>query len=374
MTVWASTVGASIVGAPTVAASGGGRDRAVDLVRVLAVAAVVVGHWSNAHLVLRDGQLVLDYVVLLVPSVSPVTLLLQVMPLVFVVGGYANAAAWRSARAAGMAPTAWSRTRARRLLDPAAALVSCWVLGGALLVLGGLDVGQVLALARNALGVLWFLAVYAPMSAVTPWTTRLQERLGGRAVVGLAVLAIAADAAGRAGVPLVAWTNVAWVWLAFHQLGHWWQARGTVAPGPACALLLGGAATVAVLVGTGVAPVSMIDRANSTPPSTALLALGVAHAGAVLLLHAPLRRMAERPSLWRILAPANALAGLAYLWHVTALTLVGLVLVRPGAWPDPPVASAAWWALRLPWLLPLVATTAVLVTLAARAHRPGTAP
>lgn len=349
------------------------RDRSVDLVRVVAVAVVVVGHWLNAQLSVQGGRLTLDYVVLLVPATRYVTLALQVMPLVFLVGGYANAASWRAARDRQTSYGTWLRTRTGRLLGPAATLVGCWAAGGLMLVVLGVEAGQVAALARHALGVLWFLAVYVPAVAAAPVSMRLHERYGWRVVVALAVLAVTAELAGTAlGVPLVRWTNLAWVWLAFHQLGHCWQQRGTVPARIASALLLGGATTLGVLLATGVSPANMIDRANTTPPSVALLALGLAHAGAVFGLQPALRRLADRTRVRRLLGPANALVMLAFLWHVTAMLLVGLALVLPGSWPAPAVTSPAWWALRLPWLGLLTALTVVLVSAAARAVRRGT--
>src|SRR3712207_8362855 len=46
--------------------------------------------------------------------------LVQVMPVVFLVGGYANAASWTSHRGRGGSGAAWVRARALRLLRPAA--------------------------------------------------------------------------------------------------------------------------------------------------------------------------------------------------------------------------------------------------------------
>lgn len=113
----------------------------------------------------------------------------------------------------------------------------------------------------------------------------------------------------------------------------------------------------------------MIDRANTTPPSVALLALGAAQAGGVLLLHSHLRRLAARPRVAAALDRAGALAVFAYLWHVTAMLLVALAVVLPGNWPTPPVASSGWWALRPAWVLVSAAAAAALLVLAARARR-----
>jgi len=317
------------------------------------VGVVVLGHWLGAVVTVEGGAPRAGHVLLLAPQLQAVTLVLQVMPLFFLVGGYANAASLRAATGA----RTWLRGRYRRLLVPTAALVGAWAALGGLLVAAGLDAGLVTTGARHALGPLWFLAVYLGVVAVAPVLLRLHDRHGLGVVAALAALATATDALATVA-PVVGWANLAWVWLALHQLGIAWQAGALRRPG---ALLAGGAVVVALLVATGVAPVNMLDHANTAPPSVALLALGVAHTGAVLLLRTPATRLLARPRVARAVARANRDVMALYLWHVTALMLAVLVLVLPGVWPAAAPLSPAWWALRPIWLAVLALASAPLI-------------
>jgi hypothetical protein len=76
------------------------RDRHVDLLRAIAIVIVVVGHWLAVH-VSYDGTLRGDSVLALVPWTRPLTWLFQVMPVFFLVGGFANVASLASHRERG---------------------------------------------------------------------------------------------------------------------------------------------------------------------------------------------------------------------------------------------------------------------------------
>ena len=76
---------------------------------------VVLGHWLMAAVVVRDGELAMANTLDLVPPLQGLTWVLQVMPLFFLVGGYANATSWRSARAKGDTWATWQRARLRQL-------------------------------------------------------------------------------------------------------------------------------------------------------------------------------------------------------------------------------------------------------------------
>lgn len=339
------------------------RDHYVDMVRALAASVVVIGHWIVAVVGFREGHLYADYLLLVVPQTQYVTWLAQVMPVFFLVGGYANAVSWRSAQSRGEPASAWLRRRERRLIVPTAALLGCWVVLVLVLSLAGLDLGLILTGARHALGVLWFLGIYSLVVASVPVTLRLHDQYGWRAVAALVGLAAATDAARLVDVPLVGWANCAWGWLAMHQLGYCWQDGSLIRSArTAWALLIGGASAFAVLVlGLGPYSVNMLDRANTTPPSLALLALGLFHTGVVLLVRPAAQRWLQHPRLQAAVAAVNARAMTLYLWHVTAMVLVILTFVLPGVWPDVPPGSITWWALRPLWLLTLTAVTLPIV-------------
>ena len=100
-----------------------GRNRVVDLWRAVSILVVVLGHWTMAAVTVRDGELVPGHLLVLAGWTHPLTWALQVMPVFFLVGGYANALSWRSARARGVAYAGWLRSRLRRLLVPVVPLL-----------------------------------------------------------------------------------------------------------------------------------------------------------------------------------------------------------------------------------------------------------
>src|SRR5918998_6791373 len=67
------------------------RDRYVDLVRVAAVVAVILGHWFVIAITVRNGRLGGQNVLAVLPWTHGLTWVFQVVPLFFFVGGYANA-------------------------------------------------------------------------------------------------------------------------------------------------------------------------------------------------------------------------------------------------------------------------------------------
>ena len=85
---------------------------------------VVLGHSLLTGITYQGGHLsgldALDYV----SRGRWVTLLFQVMPVFFLVGGYANAVSWTAHQQRGEGWTEWVRGRALRLLWPAAVYVA----------------------------------------------------------------------------------------------------------------------------------------------------------------------------------------------------------------------------------------------------------
>ena len=99
------------------------RVRDVDFLRALSITVVVLWHWVFSVTHWSDGRLTMPNPINEVRGLWLLTWLLQVMPLFFVVGGYANLAGWRSAGADG---PAFLRKRAGRLLRPTAVYVGVW--------------------------------------------------------------------------------------------------------------------------------------------------------------------------------------------------------------------------------------------------------
>jgi hypothetical protein len=225
---------------------------------------------------------------------------------------------------------------------------------------------------------LWFLGVFAVLTAATPLAVALVRRLGAwAAVIPLAVVA-GADLVrfGLGGPSWAGWINVLAGWLVPYLLGIAW-ARGAFQSRKIPALLLaGGAAATAALVLWAGYPASMVGVngariSNLNPPTLAVVTFGIAQVGLALLLREPLARWMRRPVAWAAVATANLSAMTLFLWHQTAflaVTVAGLVIGRlPGLHTAP--SSALWVAERLAWLPAFAAALAVLWLVFHRAER-----
>src|SRR3954454_3026030 len=106
-----------------VAATPTGRDRTVDLMRAVSIAVVVLWHWAGSLTHRRNGAIVMPNPIDQVPVLWLATWVGQVMPVFFLVGGFANLAAWD--RAGGSA-RAFLRPRLARLLRPTAGVLGGW--------------------------------------------------------------------------------------------------------------------------------------------------------------------------------------------------------------------------------------------------------
>jgi hypothetical protein len=193
-----------------------------------------------------------------------------------------------------------------------------------------------------------------------------------------AVLAMAAGAVDAVrfglGVEGVGALNVAFVWLAAHQLGYLY-ADGRLTRRPAAALAVGGLAAVVVLtMVTRLYPVSMVGLpgeriSNMSPPTLALAAHATWLIGLVLLLREPLASWVARQRVWTAVVAANGVVMTTFLWHLTALFgLYGVVFAADLSLPA--VGSAAWLWSRPLWIAVLVLLTAGLVALFRRAEQP----
>ena len=358
------------------AATPANRDRTVDALRALAIAGVILGHWLVTALVLthgRAGTTLADKSPLAaMPALTPVSWIFQTLAIFFLVGGYAAARSYRGGY------RAWLGRRLVRLSRPVAALAAFWALLGAGLYLGGVCGATLHTVLTLVLDPLWFLGVFAVLTAATPLAVALVRRLGAwAAVIPLAVVA-GADLVrfGPGGPSWAGWINVLAGWLVPYLLGIAW-ARGAFQSRRIPALLLaGGAAATAALVLWAGYPASMVGVngariSNLNPPTLAVVTFGIAQVGLALLLREPLARWMRRPVAWAAVATANLSAMTLFLWHQTAflaVTVAGLVIGRlPGLHTAP--SSASWVAERLAWLPAFAAALAVLWLVFHRAER-----
>ncbi|WP_329314176.1 acyltransferase [Streptomyces sp. NBC_01278] len=329
------------------------RDRTVDALRSFAILGVVLGHWLVTALTTANGGLSTASPLAHLPWLAPVSWIFQTLAVFFLVGGHVAARGYASARERGLPYGAWVGQRLSRLFRPVAAVLALWAVTAGGMLLGGADPGTVQTLLKLVLSPLWFLLVFAVLTAATALVARLSP------VWPLAVVA-AVDAwrFGLGGPEWIGWVNVAAGWLVPFTLGAAWS-RGAFARRTPAALLLGaGAAATVALVLWGGYPASMVGVpgapiSNLNPPTLAAAAFGLAQCGLALLLREPLERAMRRPRVWAKVALMNLSAMTIFLWHQTAMMAVtALGLLAPAdlsglhTVPD----SAQWIAARLLWL------------------------
>jgi surface polysaccharide O-acyltransferase-like enzyme len=352
------------------------RNRYADLLRVCAIAGVVYGHWLLTDITYAGGRLSGLDALAYVSWGRWATLLFQVMPVFFLVGGYANAVSWSAHHAQGDGWTLWVRRRALRLLWPATVYITVAELAAAGAKAAGAGPAELAQAGWFTALQLWFLPVYLLLIALTPVMLAAHRRWG------LAVPAVMA--LGAAGVDavvlgphlrLAGFANYLLVWGSMHQWGFAWQDGSLTRPRWRPWFLAGaGAALLAALVAWGPFPVDMIGAGerigNTTPPSIALLAFAAAQAGLLLAAEPAVTRLLARPRWWRTVSQLNTTALTVYLWHMAPVIIVAVLVYPLGVVPQPAVGGALWWALRPAWFAVLTAVLVPLTAVIMWAERP----
>ena len=338
------------------------RDRAVDALRALAIAGVIGGHWLVTALVTgssHHGTVLHDASPLAsMPWLAPLSWVFQTLAVFFLVGGYSAARGYRG----GYLP--WLRKRMVRLARPIAALAAVWVPVTVGLVLAGVPAATVHTIVFLVISPLWFLGVYAVLTALTPAAMWLVRRFGAWAAAFPVAVVAAADLVrfGLHGPSWVGWVNLPAGWLVPYLLGiAWaqgWLAQGSLRGRRVPALMLaGGAAATAALIAWAAYPASMVGVngahiSNLNPPTLAAVTFGIAQCGLALLLRDRLARLMRRPLAWTGIALVNLSAMTLFLWHQTAFVTVSSVGLLAGRVPGLLTAptGSLWVAERLAWL------------------------
>ena len=338
-----------------------GRDLTLDLVRVACVLLVVFVHVLFTGVGrAADGSLLIEKTVETQSWFAPASWVANIMPLFFVVGGYAARAGWRSAQARGETADAFVRVRLARLARPALPLLLFFaiVLGATRLL--GIDPALVDTIAIGVGSPLWFLAAYMVAQALAPTMMRLHEKHGASVALFLLGAALAVDAfrflviRGLLGIESVPPTgygigqelfgipNILFAWLFAQQVGfflydgwfarrRWWQLGLMIA---------GGYAVLWGLVSLGGYTQSMLG--NQWPPTATMAVLAIIQAAALTLVHGPLTAlMRTRAAQGTVFLIGSRLMTI-YLWHLPVImVLVGIELLLPLPLPAP--GSPVWW-------------------------------
>ncbi|MFE1082340.1 acyltransferase family protein [Brevibacterium sediminis] len=396
------------------------RDQAIDLIRFGCLVVVVILHSMMSAAVLgSDGTVAPTVALSTTAGFAAASWFFQVMPLFFIIGGYAGITGWRRTRARGGTWTDYLRARLRRLAVPTAVLVVIAGIG----LSAAADMGvssELIAEASRRIGQpLWFLAVYLGLSSLVPVAVHFHERAPRRSLAVLAGAVIAVDVlSGTTGIAGLGYLNFVVVWPLIQQLGFFFNdasdrpiSRPVVWSALVAVLgLLGG------LVAAGVYSPNMLVNLN--PPTGALVLLGVAQLCVLRLCHARLNRAldVDQPSaestmvpgevpaegapteaapsfriltaqFWaRVIAWGNSYGMQVYLWHMSVVIVLigalgwlaqtvvgfptGILLDLPtGTVAEfilPEIESGWWWATRLPWLLAVMGLSALVAMAAER--------
>jgi hypothetical protein len=303
------------------------RDHAVDVARLAALVVVMFGHCALLLATIDSGGVRIGNLLGAIPALEPLTWLVQVMPLFFLAGGAAGAYGWHDGTPWG----SWLFSRAQRLCRPVFWYLAFWALALTVVrTIAGAD--SAANLGRECVALLWFLGVYLVVLAFVPALTRLRTGRGV-AVVVMFLIAFAAAVDGirfAVGTPESGVVNFVIVWLIPVAIGVGYARRLV---GPRAALVAAGLAfTAAVALAlAGKYEVSLVvtgtDRMSNVSPPTLLLALHCTWMScAFVAAAAAIRRWAERPGVWRVVAMGNGGAMTLYLWHIPAIAVAAVSL------------------------------------------------
>jgi hypothetical protein len=351
------------------------RNRYVDLVRLVAILVVMGGHWLATIIVVGDGGPRGVSALAEIGYMRWLTLLLQVMPMFFLAGGYAAAASWPSWTARGGRWAGWTHSRFVRLLRPTSWFLGIMAVAGGVAMLLGAP-APVLAQAGWGVALqLWFLPVYLfllvlAVPLLAAWN-RARWLLLAAAIAVVAVVDVLVRGLDVAGP---GWLTYVVAPAAGLVLGFAWHDGALGRRAVQIALLVGGVGVLLVLIAGFGYPPWMIGvpgepPANTAPPNLALVAYASAQIGLVLLLERPCRRLLERPRIWAAVLRGNAVIMTMYLWHMVPVLILAALLAVTGFPTGPVLGSAAWWGGRVLWIGVLGVILAGLVRLVGRFER-----
>lgn len=365
-----------VVNTTTAVTSPAARDFTIDFLRGISILAVAIGHWLVVVPSYANGTFDGVNALGTVPLMQQLTWIFQVMPLFFIVGGFANGISWRSARQKHTGYHDWLRSRLVRLAKPTAALFAVGAGLGVVLRVVGVDPVLVATLGWLIVVPVWFLAVYVIVVAVAPAMLKLHERFGLAVPIVLAAVAAGVDYVRLATtIQGVEWTNFFWVFLCCQQVGFFWlDGRLDRRAWQPWALFAGALTALYLLTHLGPYPVSLVGvpgehTANNAPPTITLIALGLAQAGLGLIAKKRLSSWLARPRVAGAVIMLNLNAMTILLWHFTALVVTAVVILPLGIVPVYEAGSGAWWLVRVATVVVQALPLAGLVWLFGRIER-----
>lgn len=336
------------------------RDRAIDVIRIVSLLGVVIGHTVMATSTLRDGVFIWSNLLTASPVFQVLTWVFQIMPLFFFAGVAACIDSWTPGTSWGN----WLMRRCTRLYRPVFYYLAFWWF--ALAVLSTVLPEHVYEpVAGISIQLLWFLGAYVLVLAAVPLLAHITTT--GRLVVAVAatyafVAAVDAIRINIDGASAVGYLNMV-VWVIPGMFGVAYRRR--LLAGRA-ALTLGAvmlALNVALLV-LGPYELSLVgidtqQLKNMTPPSLLLAGHAIMMCAFAIAAAPAIARWAQRPRVWWLAAIGNSGAMTLYLWHIPPLLAIHLVFDYAG-YPRFDPSSPGFIALSVVQLLIMGALVAVV--------------
>jgi hypothetical protein len=351
---------ASDVASPTT------RDPFIDFVRGFSLLVVVAWHWCFTIITFRaDGPHATNPIGF-TQGLWTATWLLQVMPLFFFVGGFANLMAWRRKQASGATVGQFVWGRVKQLAVPALALTLTWTVLG-FVVARSLGVTWMGRGVKLVISPLWFIAAYLLIILLFPAFLRLHERFDGLVLVWLAGLAWLVDVTRfRHDGSDFGYVNMILVWGFCHQLGFFYERIVDAGRRMGWLLASAGVLGLSALVYSRAYPGSMVgvpgDKfSNMAPPTMCIICLVIFQAGIAVLIRPWVLRHLEESDRWaRFSDVMNRFSMPLFLFHTTGLAIAMYVGRRIGYYhklrPD-----LRWWIYRpVSFVGPLICTMPVI--------------
>ncbi|ROQ41150.1 fucose 4-O-acetylase-like acetyltransferase [Frondihabitans sp. PhB188] len=348
-----------------------GRDLTVDLARVACVLLVVVIHVLMVGVgVDASGAIVTTRPLEGESWFDAATWFGQIMPLFFVVGGFASATAWASTRRRGGDAGDYVRGRLQRLGRPAAGIYVFLAVGLVVATALGVDAGVLDETAAGIGSPLWFLAAYGITQLFVPAMAHLQAT---RPVVTLIVLFVGGFAVDvvryQTHVTNIGLLNLVFVWLFAQQLGFAYAAGWLERARPVVLIVVAAAAYLAMLPLTGSHRWSANMLVDLNPPMTPLMLLAVAQLCLLRLLRPALARLMQTKAARAVVFLVGSRGMTVYLWHLPLLIIVnGALLVVGAPFPDP--GSRVWWLTRIPMYLAVIGLAFAVSLVVGRLEKP----
>jgi hypothetical protein len=296
------------------------RDRVIDVIRIVSLLGVVVGHTVMATSMIRDHVLIWDNLLKSSTVLQALTWVFQIMPLFFFAGAAACVLSWRPGASWG----GWLMKRCTRLYRPVFYYLAFWAV--VLVALRAVLPKHVFdPVAGVSIQLLWFLGAYVLVLAATPLlyqitsTGRLAAGVAG-VYVGVALVDVIRLHTSTASA--IGYLNMA-AWAIPGMFGVAYR-RNLLSPRAALRIGLAMLGLNVMLCWAGPYEVSLVgigdqQLANMSPPSLLMAGHAIMMCAFAIWAAPAIARWAQRPLVWWVTVIGNTGAMTLYLWHIPAL-------------------------------------------------------